>query len=193
MVKGVKGIITYWRYRKYRSRLEARWACMFDLLGWKYEYEPYDLNGWIPDFILVGDTEILVDVKPYTTLKEFEECELDKIMKAIKGTEKYGKEILLLGCTIFEKAECWASAPALGWLGEFGRTFGEGVRFGYSYSFGYAVFNHNKYWGFFHDSMWYKDRITGLYDGDNHIIIPTYEEVLELWNKAGNQTQWKKP
>ncbi len=41
--------------------------------------------------------------------------------------------------------------------------------------------------------MWYKDRMTGVYDGDHHIQTPTYDEVLELWNTAGNITQWKKP
>ena len=85
MVKGVKGIVTNWRYRRYRSRLEARWACMFDLLGWKYEYEPYDLNGWIPDFIILGDAEILVDLKPYTIFKEWEEGQIDKIMHEQQG------------------------------------------------------------------------------------------------------------
>jgi len=36
----------------FRSRLEARWAAVFDLVGWKWNYEPFDLNGWIPDFQL---------------------------------------------------------------------------------------------------------------------------------------------
>lgn len=37
---------------QFRSRLEARWAAFFDLLGWKWEYEPIDLAGYIPDFIV---------------------------------------------------------------------------------------------------------------------------------------------
>lgn len=192
MVKGVKGIVTRWRYRQYRSRLEARWACMFDLLGWKYEYEPYDLNGWIPDFMILGDTEILVDIKPYTSFREWQEEQLAKIIDSIKGTEKYGKEILLLGSTIFETAECFGH-PAIGWLGEFNRCSESEEAFKYSYAWGNAVFNHNEAWGFFHDSMWYKDRITGMYDGDHHLQPPSYDEVLKLWNTAGNITQWKKP
>lgn len=52
-----KGII-------FRSRLEARWAAFFDQLGWHWNYEPFDLNGWTPDFIL-GSERLLVEVKPF--------------------------------------------------------------------------------------------------------------------------------
>jgi hypothetical protein len=43
------------KYKKiqYRSRLEAHWAAFFDTLGWRHEYEPFDLNGYIPDFVLM--------------------------------------------------------------------------------------------------------------------------------------------
>lgn len=43
-------IPTRYRNTEFRSRLEARWAAFFDLAGWKWKYEPIDLNGWIPDF-----------------------------------------------------------------------------------------------------------------------------------------------
>lgn len=52
---------------RFRSRLEARWAATFDLLNWQWEYEPFDLPGWIPDFsIEINRTRkpLLVDVKP---------------------------------------------------------------------------------------------------------------------------------
>lgn len=45
-------IPTVYRGIQMRSRLEAKWACCFDQLGWTWEYEPFDLKGWIPDFIL---------------------------------------------------------------------------------------------------------------------------------------------
>lgn len=51
---------------QFRSRLEARWACMFDHLGWTWHYEPIDLEGYIPDFIVQqGGTDILVEIKPF--------------------------------------------------------------------------------------------------------------------------------
>jgi hypothetical protein len=64
----------------FRSRLEARWAAFFDLVGWQWEYEPYDLVGWSPDFWVsfpCRHTEcppshsLLVEVKPYLSLQEF--------------------------------------------------------------------------------------------------------------------------
>lgn len=63
----IKAIETRYAGHLFRSRLEARWAAMFDLLGWKWTYEPFDLNGWVPDFLLSPLTsegsEVLVEVK----------------------------------------------------------------------------------------------------------------------------------
>lgn len=55
---GVRGI-------RFRSRIEAQWAYIFEEFGWNWEYEPIDLNGYIPDFIITfnnGD-ELLIEVK----------------------------------------------------------------------------------------------------------------------------------
>jgi hypothetical protein len=51
---------------QFRSRLEARWAWMFKLIGFAWHYEPLDLRGWIPDFQLewCPGVEVLVEVKP---------------------------------------------------------------------------------------------------------------------------------
>ena len=63
------GIPTKYNHCQFRSRLEAKWAAFFDLVGWKWEYDPFDLNGWIPDFLLIGTREkVLVEVKPFTSL-----------------------------------------------------------------------------------------------------------------------------
>ena len=71
------------RYKSvlFRSRLEARWAAFFDLAGWQWEYEPIDLIGWSPDFLVefpCGHSEcsdshvLLVEVKPFFELKDFD-------------------------------------------------------------------------------------------------------------------------
>ncbi len=65
---------TAYRGRQYRSRLEAKWAAFFDLVGWPYEYEPCDLNGWFPAFALCGKNRdsgnaiILCEIKPITKI-----------------------------------------------------------------------------------------------------------------------------
>lgn len=61
--KVIPAIPTKYKGVHFRSRLEARWAAMFDLLDWTWEYEPIDLDGYIPDFILTFQDPILVEVK----------------------------------------------------------------------------------------------------------------------------------
>ena len=52
---------------RFRSRIEAQWAYLFDEVGFVWEYEPIDLAGYIPDFILTFEgsrqKEILVEIK----------------------------------------------------------------------------------------------------------------------------------
>lgn len=87
------GIPTCYLGRQYRSRLEARWAAFFGLLGWDFEYEPFDLQGWIPDFIL-PKAKVLVEVKPVTERPEEIVVEIDRC----RGAEPY--EILIVGCVV---------------------------------------------------------------------------------------------
>ena len=58
----IKAIETQYKGYRFRSRLEARWAVVFDALDleWVYEPEGYDLGGgvkYLPDFSL-SDPEI---------------------------------------------------------------------------------------------------------------------------------------
>ncbi len=187
----MEGIATMYHGRRFRSRLEARWAVMFDLVGWRYEYEPYDLSGWIPDFALFGAEEILVEVKPYSSLKEFD---TGNLLTALRDTEKWGKEILLLGSTLMATTNTiavWAERPAviLGHLGEFEK--GIGREFRGEYWFSRAILNHYGVWGFYHEEGGWGDRISGLYDGDHYLYNPDYGEVLKLWNEAGNIVQFR--
>lgn len=54
----------------FRSILEARWAAFFDLVGWKYQYEPFEIGGRLPDFILYCSgsgynfKQVIAEVKP---------------------------------------------------------------------------------------------------------------------------------
>ena len=65
---------------QFRSKLEATWAAFFDLAGWKWERDPVDHQGWIPNFRVTfqcehsecnGDHTLLVEVKPYSDMEKF--------------------------------------------------------------------------------------------------------------------------
>lgn len=52
------GIPTTHLGTRFRSRLEARWAEMFTMLEWRWTYEPFDLDGYIPDFVLHAGNKV---------------------------------------------------------------------------------------------------------------------------------------
>ena len=82
------GIPTTYKGVRFRSRLEARYAVFFDLVGWEWMYEPVELDGWIPDFWVKfpcrhsecsGSHELYVEVKPYHHISEFKGHPVTKI------------------------------------------------------------------------------------------------------------------
>ena len=108
MIYAIKAIPTRYAGVQFRSRLEARWAAFFDKIGWSWEYEPFDLDGWTPDFSIkqVDGERVLIEVKPF----EFYDWPVrpDGQHKAITST--YAKAlpycneapVLLLGIGPFE-------------------------------------------------------------------------------------------
>lgn len=110
----IEAIATKFDGVQFRSRLEAKWAAFFNLKEWKWEYEPFDCNGWIPDFLLLDPWQMLVEVKPYTCFEDFEKNGVvEKIRRAVEGTEHNEICILLLGCVIGKPL--FPSPLVLGW------------------------------------------------------------------------------
>lgn len=96
----MNAIPTHYNGINFRSRLEAKWARFFDLLGWTYEYEPIDLDGYIPDFVLMFGKPTAVEIKP-----AFNEADLkSQALKAHAACVKAGMPILFLGATLLGKA-----------------------------------------------------------------------------------------
>lgn len=62
-------IPTHYAGQRFRSRLEATWAVFFDHLHWPWLYEPFDLDGYIPDFVLRFPAPLLVEVKPEVSVE----------------------------------------------------------------------------------------------------------------------------
>lgn len=114
-------IETVYRGVTFRSRLEAKWAAFFDLCQWKWEYEPIDLNGYIPDFILTfPNAPILVEVKPALYLKD-----LNQFTEKIDASG-WDKESMVVGASMF--ACDFGDESALGILKEIRNR--EDVEFG---------------------------------------------------------------
>ena len=110
------GIETDYGGRRFRSRLEARWAAMFDRLRWKWEYEPFDLSGYIPDFVVsFSRTELLVEVKPATRFDDLAACAKKICQSGWRGPSPRG-DFLIVGSTIFSPA----SESAVSSFGLFG-------------------------------------------------------------------------
>jgi hypothetical protein len=184
-------IETTYKNIKFRSRLEAKWACFFDLVGWKWEYEPIDFNGWIPDFAIYGKDIVYVEVKPVI---EFPKDIADEIDRS--GCDK---ETLIIGQAnpidiIADNYEIF------GWFNDvdlktwgyaiYGEWF-ENYRSGYDTSYfpGLEPAS-NTPMGFCSYSGSYIDRISGIYIGR----IPYWhtDKIQKLWAESCNITQWKK-
>lgn len=68
---------------KFRSRLEAQWAYIFDELNFLWEYEPYDLKFYIPDFIInIGNIQILIEVKGDNLIWQNHDKYINKIINS---------------------------------------------------------------------------------------------------------------
>jgi hypothetical protein len=107
----IKAIPTMYLGRRYRSRLEARWAAFFDIIGWNYEYEPRDFGKWSPDFALWGirqNTPVMVEVKPITA------WDRDVARKMADATYDESPFLLLLG----NSPEIQSTACAIGWFAQ---------------------------------------------------------------------------
>lgn len=99
----IKPIETRYKGRLFRSRLEARWAVWFDVLGvtWEYEKEGFDVNGrwYLPDFWLPTWNR-WVEIKPHTPLS-------DESINLLAGVSDFAKTVSFI----------FHGEP---WIGEFG-------------------------------------------------------------------------
>jgi hypothetical protein len=95
---------------EFRSRLEARWALMFEAFGWPWNYEPIDLAGYIPDYIVsFRRAPLLVEVKPALTFEELN----DATAKIIASGWRH--DFLVVGTTLFRPSG--SHEPSIGLLG----------------------------------------------------------------------------
>jgi hypothetical protein len=85
----MKAIETKYKGCRFRSRLEARWAVFFDVLGvaWEYEPEGFELGGgvrYLPDFALrCGGKDVTdaIEIKPFAPAS----ADLAKLASVCRG------------------------------------------------------------------------------------------------------------
>lgn len=183
----------------FRSRLEATWAAFFDLCGWEWEYEPFDLEGWTPDFLLKGNTRCLIEVKPV----DFSESPKEWWgLNAVALAKKYAPKAFDYESK-FPAAKEGAVSPEIMILGN-----GPYYDPGYFAPWMMGVFV-REIWGvmgsipasFFGGSDRPLDyascegcfayRMSGEYDGDHHLVHIKDDLPSRLWKEAQNKTRWK--
>jgi hypothetical protein len=178
-----RGIPTKYKGITFRSRVEAKWAVMFDELGWGWEYEPLDLNGYIPDFALMFKEAILVEVKSELTLASLglHKPKLDRV-----GAQEYG--MLLVGATpimgYFNKA------VVMGWSG-LPYHFTNVPRERYAWDYGvwatcvecgaHYIKNHND------------DNSVGFCGHVSYSTLLRETKLQSMWASAIAQTTWRPP
>jgi hypothetical protein len=178
------GYKTKYKGVNFRSRLEATWAAFFDELDWNWEYEPFDLGAWSPDFLIRGNwRNALVEVKP---IAEIDWDVLEKMSQAAYrlksnhvllfcGVSPYSRPYsvgayvdlgLISSCCVSDPA-CWISRPFTQLIG--GRYD--------------LVFGHRGSYPWF---------VTGI-DADNESAVRdrfVSDDIQRFWNNAKNAVQW---
>ena len=192
----IKAIETKYAGTIFRSRLEARWAAFFDVFGWSWVYEPFDLEGWLPDFLLKPVSPnregVLVEVKPIT---EFCKDTANQIEKALFKTNNE-LEPLLVGLEPIFHDET-GEGSKIGWLAE---------RFDYpdcdeGWDWGRAPLrdflmpqndldtNGGLLADFCHEEQDYTGRMTNYHEGNVGYMSPNI--CRDYWGEACNKVKYQ--
>lgn len=177
----MKAIPTYYNGVSFRSRLEARWAAFFDLAGWRWKYEPNELDFYIPDFVIIGRRPLLVEVKPDSTHRG-----LARYRDKVDQSGWQGESLIVGDLPIAEFPVGLYASPGLmreSLIDDDGNDLGHG--------WDSAEFMDCPHCGLLsvtHSSGWYGCRLCDGVDGR-----PVRDElrIERLWREAGNRTQWR--
>lgn len=199
------GIPTTYDGVNYRSRLEARRAAFFRQIGWRFTYEPFDTDGYIPDFLIHGDSPLLVEVKPAVTAQDYRDV-VPKLEAALEGC--WDHDVLIVGVTpipdisfddVSPYGGAWPQYASAGLLGErydhreqeeeeWFQANGLSMN-GWSWSAG-------KWYGcgteisVFHEYQSYHGRPNCCGHGGHPNGLPP-SWCRYVWKSAGNAVQWK--
>lgn len=186
-----KAIPTTYNGINFRSRVEARWAAFMDELGWTYEYEPQDFDGYIPDFFVNG--QFWLEVKAGLTLDDLQ-IEVPKVRRALKGD---GHRAIIVGNVIDSLSDDHAFGIVA--IGE-----NDLIAFRDEGDFWVSTTGGNAVWGecpLCGGLIWFEDRDDYFFackacpDAGNKRSFATTEwelaKIRESWLVAGNRVQWQ--
>jgi hypothetical protein len=189
----MRSIPTRYAGIEYRSRLEARWAAFFDRIGWHYTYEPFDADGYIPDFAIHGDRPMLVEVKPAVVLADYA-TPAGKMRAAVDG--HWTGDLLVLGV---DPLPHWGyrdhEHPVAGLLGQYGLVPHPGgdVTEGHGWYFSEGLWNTCLgcgQVGIVHSTQSFADRPCGHYEGGCAHAPMTGDVIRRHWAAACNEVKW---
>ena len=176
---------------QFRSRIEAIWARFFDSLEWTWSYEPYDLVGYIPDFIvLFGKKQLLVEVKG--------DIDYDNLKTYAGKIEKSGWDgpFLIVGAEIWKIVDPMISNRKIA-------TGNDDARVNLGVIFIPHIDNEILKWTPYDAfisrnaiiSYVYNSQLCGVEaDRDEtHLFAGDTDKIYDLWIKAKNALQWKGP
>lgn len=183
------GIPTSYRQARFRSRLEARWASFFDLIGWKWTYEPLDADVYIPDFLIHGPRPFFVEVGPCILPDDF----VQKATKPAAAIAELRHDVLIVGVNALADIPPGVDGPTAGWLGEaYWQVPDDGGGDYFDWDAGiWHVCRPCGVYAVHHATNSYMSRPCGHYDGDHHLGPADPYAIDRLWNHAGTVTQWK--
>lgn len=173
----IAAIRTAYGGQMFRSRLEAHWAAFFDALGWPWEYEPIDLRGYIPDFVLRLHRPVLVEVKP-----ELEFAALEQHLAKIDSSGwDADLDAIVVGACLFEAR------------GEVGPMGGEPLAMGLCrYTLGPALLmtcTACRRPSFIDAIGSWHCRVCGFQDGDRSQA--PLGNALGVWRRTAAKVQWR--
>lgn len=175
---------------KFRSKLEAQWAAFFDLLEWEYSYEPYELNGKVPDFIIkcdspnYGTKNLIVEVKPDIFISPQYQSEIYNAYELAKTHILIVSEKPIYECN---EMQGWA---AIGIGSQYYDSINERSEMhDLSWKCGLKAFDIGSIY-MSYDSMIYRDcNRKGFFQFTQD--YESIEQIKKLWKEAGNIIQFK--
>lgn len=170
------GIPTYCDGYRMRSRLEASWGHFFALCGWHWKYEPVDLSGYIPDFLLTfARRPLLIEVKPEGDLLAMG-AHTEKIDES-----GWDKNALIVGTGPPRPIE---GLPVIGLMRQ-----SDPIICGWDAGVLFRCMACRKV-GIYHQSGFWECPNCGMADGASIIGPISARKIYELWAEAQNSAQW---